>query len=304
MRHVVDAHLHVWDPARASYPWLVGGPAVIDRALALEDVAPELDEAGITSVVLVQSADDPADTALMLESARRHDRVAGVVAYAPLHDPAEAERVLDRYRTDEPVVCGVRVLVHEQPDPWWLLREEVLEGLAALARHGLPFDVVAVRTEHLRSALRISELLPDLTLVLDHLGAPPLDGGREGEWWDLLGALASNPRACAKVSGLYPGSGADVLQRVRPPVEHALEVFGAARLMYGGDWPISLLHGGYATSWPLTRELLRGLSGPEREDVLAGTATRVYGLPSRVGSSPTTATAPGDEPTPTTTEDL
>jgi predicted TIM-barrel fold metal-dependent hydrolase len=75
---VVDAHLHVWDPALASYPWLVGGPPVVNRAFALDDVVPDLEAAGVDSVVLVQSADDVADTELMLECARKGERVAGV----------------------------------------------------------------------------------------------------------------------------------------------------------------------------------------------------------------------------------
>ncbi|GAA1324473.1 amidohydrolase family protein [Pseudonocardia xinjiangensis] len=279
---VVDAHLHVWDPALTSYPWLVGGPPVINRAFALDDVVPDLEAAGVDSVVLVQSADDVADTELMLECARKDARVAGVVAYAPLQDPEETGRLLDRYRSAEPVVRGIRVLVHEQPDPWWLLRDEVIEGLTALSRSGLTFDLVAVLPEHLRAALRVSELLPDLPMVLDHLGHPPLDGGgRQGEWWDLVAAVARNPRAHAKVSGLYPGGPGEpsaAVGRVRPSVEHALDVFGPARLMYGGDWPISLLHGGYPATWPLATELLSGLSRPERDDVLGGTATRFYRL--------------------------
>jgi L-fuconolactonase len=278
---VVDSHVHVWDPAQASYPWLVGAPAEIGRAFTLPEVLPDLDAAGVDSVVLVQSADDLADTELMLAAAREHERVAGVVAYAPLHDPAEAERVLARYRSTEPVVRGVRVLVHEQPDPRWLLRDDVLEGLGALSRSGFTFDLVAVLPEHLRAALQVSELLPDLAVVVDHLGSPPLDGGRSGDWWDLIAALAGNPRTCAKVSGLYPRDAAspqEAARRARPAVEHALDVFGPARLMYGGDWPVSRLHGGPAATWPLAVELLRDLTGADRDDVLGGTATRFYGL--------------------------
>ncbi|MYS70911.1 amidohydrolase family protein, partial [Streptomyces sp. SID5926] len=65
---------------------------------------------------------------------------------------------------------------------------------------------------------------------------------------------------------------------VRPFVEDALELFGPERLMYGGDWPISLLAGGYARTWEAMSELLAPLTPDERAAVLGSTATRFYRL--------------------------
>lgn len=277
---VVDAHQHIWDPARADYPWLRGPYAPIARPFGFDELRPSLDQAGVAATVLVQASDDLRDTALMLECAAVEPRVVGVVATAPLESPEETARVLERYRED-PVVVGVRTLIHDQPDPRWLLRDEVLQSLALVADAGLAVDVVAVLGAHLECALAAAERLPGLRLVLDHLGHPPMPDDGDARWPELISRLAEHPQLAAKVSGLYPSGDPAVDERtarLRPAFEHALACFGPGRLLYGGDWPVSVLHGGYALTWASLAPLFAALPEEDRRAVLGGTAARWYGL--------------------------
>jgi L-fuconolactonase len=291
----IDAHQHVWDRARADYPWLQRDEhAPIARAFGFAELAPQLDAAGVDATVLVQASDDPRDTALMLEVAAAERRVVGVVATAPLESPDATAEVLDRYG-DDPVVVGVRTLIHDQPDPRWLVRGPVLESLALLDEAGLVFDVVAVLPEHLECALVVAERLPGLRLVLDHLGHPPLPDGGDPRWASLLAGLAEHPQVAAKVSGLYPSGDppvAERTERIRPAFEHALERFGPERLLYGGDWPVSVLHGGYRVTWASLAPLLDGLPDGDRRSILGGTAARWYRLdPERLRAAAAASTA-------------
>ena len=68
---------------------------------------------------------------------------------------------------------------------------------------------------------------------------------------------------------------------MRPFVEDALEIFGPDRLLYGGDWPIAVLAGGYARTWHAMSDILAQLTADERAAILGGTAQRVYALPAR-----------------------
>ena len=106
---VVDAHVHVWDPRRIHYPWMAETPPLA-RPFGLDDVAHAHTRHGIVQVVLVQAADDVDDTELMLETARSHPQVAGVVGWVPLRDPRTAADLIERWR-DAPVV-GFRHLAH------------------------------------------------------------------------------------------------------------------------------------------------------------------------------------------------
>lgn len=280
----LDSHVHIWLPDGADYSWLAEVPE-LRRPFQLGQVLPELSVAGITSVVLVQAADDVADTESMLRAAQEHPEVAGVVAWVPLARWRQAQRLLDRW-AGHPVV-GVRHLVHRQADPNWLLDPQVDQGLAMLADRGLSFDVCA-ETPHLLGLVpRLAERHPALTLVVDHLGKPPLreyaeqpDGPAWQRWAGLLAAAAAPPTVVAKVSGLNttapPGwTAADL----RPAVEHALAVFGPDRLLYGGDWPFALLAAeSYSQVWHGVRDCLDRLPAADLEQVLCGTARRAYRL--------------------------
>jgi L-fuconolactonase len=194
----------------------------------------------------------------------------------PLDRPAQAAEALDRLAA-RPKFVGVRTLIHDQADPDWLLRPPVGEGLALLERRGVPFDVISVLPRHLSHVPVLAERYPDLPMVLDHLSHPPLGGADDARWRDQMTAAAAHPLVHAKVSGLYP-AGTWTAEDIRPAVEFAFEAFGADRLMFGSDWPVAELGGGYLKVWTELSKIFGQLSAPERAAVLGSTATRFYGL--------------------------
>lgn len=281
---IIDAHQHVWDLTRARYDWL--GPALgpINRTITEEEVLPRLRECGVDGVVLVQSADNRQDTDYMLATAAAHPEVVAVVGFVPLEDPAAtAEQLADL--ADLELVVGIRNLIHDRPDPDFLLRPEVLESLALVAAAGLTFDVVSVLPRHLEHVPVLSERVPGLRMVIDHLSKPPIGAADREPWWTLIERAAQSPEVYAKVSGLYPGADPTAWSTasIRPYVERAFACFGADRLMYGGDWPISVLAGDYVRVWQGLTPLFDELPPADRTAVLSGTAIRCYGIaPSRL----------------------
>ena len=140
-----------------------------------------------------------------------------------------------------PGFAGIRTLIHDQPDPDWLLRPAVGEGLALLERAGIPFDVISVLPRHLSHVPVLSERYPALRMVLDHLSHPPLGGADTSEWRALITAAVRNPLVFAKVSGLYPADPSWTAADLRDVVEFAFGLFGPDRLMFGSDWPVAEL---------------------------------------------------------------
>lgn len=279
-RTVIDAHQHVWNLERASYPWLDSELSPIDRTIEFAELVPSLRRAGVDGTVLVQSADNPEDTALMLDVAAANPEVVAVVGYLPLDRPAEVAAQVERFRSD-PLIVGVRNLIHNIPDPEWLLRADVDESLGLLEAAGLTFDLVSVLPAHLALVPRLVERHPELRIVIDHLSKPPIGLDDREPWWTLIGRAAEARTVFAKVSGLYSAtsdSGAWTPDLIRPYLERALDVFGPSRLMYGGDWPISVLSGGYDRVWDGLNVLFAELDTADREQLLGGTAIEFYGI--------------------------
>jgi L-fuconolactonase len=284
---IVDAHQHVWDPARARYDWLGPELAPIDRAMTFAELKPSLARAGVGASVLVQSADNDEDTALMLDVAAANPEIVAVVAFAPLDRPTETAAHLERFRGNS-LIVGVRNLIHNIPDPEWLLRPEVDESLGLLEDAGLSFDLVAVLPEHLALVPTLTRRHPRLRIVIDHLAKPPIGRADPEPWWSLIGDAAASPTVYAKVSGLYSAvgeSGSWSVDAIRPYLRRALESFGAGRLMYGGDWPISVLSGGYDRVWDGLGVLFDDLPEADRGRILGATALEFYRIdPVRIAS--------------------
>ncbi len=278
----VDAHLHLWDLTGGGYRWVTPDLGALHASFTPEDAAAVLRDGGMDAVVLVQADDTLADTQAMLDVASAHPWVAGVVGWVDLEHPDRAEQQLDRWQSDA-VFCGVRHLVHTDPRPDFLDRPGVRRSLALLAERGLPLDVPDAWPRHLRQVRDVVSGTPGLRVVVDHLGKPPDDPAELGPWRAQLAEVAALPGTVAKVSGLqhlHHGRSWDdgAEGSVRPVWETALELFGPDRLMYGGDWPMTVPAGGDEPARAVAERLVGELAPGEQARVWAGTAVEVYRL--------------------------
>jgi L-fuconolactonase len=317
---VIDAHHHLWDLAVREHRWLMGGQpwasddelARLRRSFTLADLAPLAAAAGVTGTVVIQTVAEPWETPdlLALAAGRDPDQaeakpcgpaeaggarpapagglLAGVVGWTDLTAPAVADALAGlRELTGGEFLCGIRHPVLVEADPGWLARPAVLRGLQALAAAGLSFDIVTL-PHQLPAAVTAARSVPELTMVLDHLGGPPAGSGRPGEdgpWAAAIRSLAALPNVTCKLSGAHatPADAGDL----RPYYQTVLTAFGPDRLMFGSDWPVSTLAAPYGQICDLYQELTAQLSPAEHDAVFDRTARRVYRLARRAGGRTT-----------------
>ncbi|MEU4233408.1 amidohydrolase family protein [Nonomuraea sp. NPDC026600] len=273
---MVDAHQHFWNVDTGWYTWLTPDLGPLYRTYAPGDLRPELDATGIEATVLVQAADGYDDTDAMLAQAEAHDFIAAVVGWVPLDRPEEAAEAIGRYRR-HPKFAGVRHLIHDEPDPDWVVKDSVLESLGLLAEAGLTLDVPSLLPRHLDHVVTLAERHPSLKIVIDHLSKPRIKDHEWEPWAAQLTRAAACPNVYAKVSGLVTEADhrAWTVADLRPYVEHAVEAFGPERLMYGSDWPVALLAADYRTVLEAATALL---DGTDRDRVFGDTARYFYGF--------------------------
>jgi predicted TIM-barrel fold metal-dependent hydrolase len=234
----------------------------------------------LTATVLVQCLPLVAETEELLRLAEGDRLVAGVVGWVDLTDPRVGSQ-LDRLRIlpGGQLLVGVRHLVQAESDPSWLLRTDVRRGLDEVAKRGLCYDLL-ILPHQLAAAATLAAATPHLQLVLDHAAKPPLRSGDLREWTKGVRSLSAAPQVVCKFSGLITEADHESwsTKDLRPVAKVLLEDFGPRRLMFGSDWPVCRVAGGWA-AWALAaEELLAPLSPADLEHVLQGTARRTYGL--------------------------
>jgi len=274
---LIDSHQHFWNVGRFDYPWMSSDLGVLYRDYLPDDLTPILVANGVEKTVLVQASNSVEESRWLLELAREHEFIAGVVGWVDLMSPKVTAQLQEL--TAHPKFKGVRHLVESEPADDWLVQPAVLSGLRELSRHGLSYDLL-VHTRHLKYVLRVVESCPELVFVIDHLAKPPVAKNEINEWSAALKPVAAYPNVHCKLSGLVTEANWSSWQTddLRPFVDFALELFGLERLIFGSDYPVCLLATSYDRVLDAFQEILKGLSDADREQIFLKNAARFYRL--------------------------
>jgi L-fuconolactonase len=273
----IDAHQHFWDLGRLDYSWMPAEPSRLRRNFLPGDLQPLLETHRIDGSVVVQAHQSLEEARWLLTLAEENAFIKGVVAWVDLTDPGVG-RTLDDLQRNR-YFKGVRHLVHDEPDPEWLLRPDVLRGLGELESRGIPYDLL-LRPRHLPMATALAEKLPKLRMVIDHIAKPSIAIGEFDNWAKRMEAVFPIPTIFCKLSGMiteaawHNWSASDL----RPYVSFVWQGFGPERLMYGSDWPVCLVAGTYKEVFAAFTQAIGPQSMETRERVLGGTAAEFYCL--------------------------
>jgi len=241
---MIDSHHHFWWTGRHTYTWPDAARERFARDFTPEDLRPELARCGVKGTVLVQVLHQVGgETEECLDLCEQVDFVRGVVGWLPLADPDATARELQRLRSRGGKLVGVRHLISYEPDPRWLLQERVIESLKLLAAAKLAFDAIPVNAAQFESVLEVAQRLPELKLVINHLGRPPIPEQGWEPWATQIARAAEHRNVSIKLS-----IGLDIIMRwrwstdaIRRYSDHALDLFSPDRVMAASNWPVILL---------------------------------------------------------------
>ena len=282
MAKVIDTHMHSWDLQKVRYSWLDGDTSILAQNYYPSGIEAQLEAANVSAAVMVQAANNIEDTEFMFDCAEQYPWIIGVVGWVDLLNPETAKKQLEAHLQNK-YFKGIRHLIHDEPDHNWLLQPAVIKSLGILADHGVPFDIVGVKIEHIKAAIQVAKQIPHLKMVFDHLNHPPIATSEQfGAWGEAISEAAAMPNFYAKISGLGTCC-ADFndwsANTIEPYIAFVLEHFGIDKLMIGGDWPVSLLAGDYAGTHIKYQTVLEKLVAPENQEKIYSTnATSFYKL--------------------------
>ena len=278
---IVDSHVHLYDPTWLRYSWLKRAPK-LERRYDLRDFDRCRASIEVDQLVFAEVWVDPglhfAEAAWVQQLADADPRLAGMIAHAPLEKGAAVAEDLDRLGSN-PALRGIRRLIEIETDQSFCLEPGFLAGIRLLGERGLPFDI-CVKHWGLVFAIELARRCPDVRFVLDHIGKPGIRQGLVEPWKSQIRELARLPNVVCKLSGVITEADHQHWTRdqVRPYVEHVLECFGFARVMYGSDWTVSELTHPYPEWVAIVDEITHGCSGDELQRLWRGTAIETYRL--------------------------
>nr|WP_308410553.1 amidohydrolase family protein [Janthinobacterium sp. ROICE36] len=250
--------------------------AAIHRDFLPADLAPLLAAHGIAGTVLVQSLPSEDDTRWLLALAEKSSFIRAVVGWTDLLAP-DAPANIARLASNGKLK-GLRPMLQDLEDDAWIADPALAPALAAMVAHGLRLDAL-VLPRHLPALQHCARDYPGLSIVIDHAAKPPIAAAAFGNWREDMAQLAALPNVYCKLSGLVTEarSGWDV-DDLRPFAAHVLDVFGPRRVIWGSDWPVVDLAGGYAAWLAASVALLAHLGLQDRNDIFGLNALRFYDI--------------------------
>jgi L-fuconolactonase len=279
---VVDAHVHLWDPARTDwYPYLSGRQPLdlgdvrgMARRFDVPTYQAEAAKWNVEKFVNVAAATGSHSVEETLELDRRAavdghpDALVGGIP--PAESTAEAVALIDRQMT-APRFRGVRPM-GPSADP--LPHDDVL---AALAERGLLFELMA-HPDQLQAAAARLERFDDLVVVVEHTGWPRSNAADEHATWQSgMTALAEvGERVVCKLSGLSMPMASMEAEVFAPWIEHAIEIFGDDRCMFASNFPVDGMYGTFDELYSAFAAVTTGLDDDSRDRLFASNAERVY----------------------------
>lgn len=261
---------------------------VLRRDYHVEQALSLLDAHGFDGVIAVQARADWEENEWLLTLAKQSTRIAGIVGWADLFDESAHTQV--EALLAQPQCLGVRAMLQDMAAPEQAMQDAVFNRyVKQIQDQGAVYEVL-LRHDQLAGLVDFCRANDRHQLVIDHLAKPDYEAGLASEsgqhWYHVFQQLAELSHVYVKLSGLLTEvdqlaltTSTQADQIFSPFLDAALDLFGAQRLVFGSDWPVAHLRGGYDVGLSvIERWAKKRLSGSEAELLFGLNAQRLYSI--------------------------
>ncbi len=318
---IIDPHHHLWDAGFGRY--------------YVEELLKDIKSSGhnVESTVYIMSSsntkiyakDGPeefrplSEIKFATDEAKRADLIpnnhvkvnASIVGSVDLTFGKKLKPVLEKaINISEGRLKGIRMLLASHQDPrinsgavrsdlGLMLHPNFIDGAKCIQNADLSLDFWIYHTQ-LYEMEQIARALPDLTIILNHVGGPIHLGEYEGkqalthrEWRSAMMRLAKIPNINVKLGGLGMAvNGAKFHENDNPPnstqlsniwkpwIYETLDMFGFDRCMFESNFPVDKGSCSYGVLWNAFKILAKDMSEDEKNKLFKQNASRIYKIKS------------------------
>lgn len=273
---IIDAHVHFWKYDQKRENWISDDMKILLRNYLPEHLLVIEKRNDIDALVAVQSQQAELETRFLVELAKTHPIIKGVVGWVDLKNVKVKEKLKDF--SQYLVIKGWCHSGRNEP-PDFLLNKDFQRGIKALQAFNYTYDLL-INHQQWAAAAELISGFPRQKFVIDHCARPDIRHKKIDEWKVWIREYAKYPNAYCKVSGLFTEaawkkwSAGDFY----PYLDVVFEAFGTDRLLFGSDWPMILFSGIYVQWKSLVEKYMENFSTEEREKVFGLNAVQFYGL--------------------------
>ena len=274
---IIDSHQHFWIYETEKHAWIDDEMKAIRKDFLPENLKSIYQENGIDGCVAVEADQTEAETIFLLDLADKNDFIKGVVGWLDLR-ASNIESVLEKY-SRFPKLKGLRHLVQAEADHNFMLRPAFLNGIAALEKHNLTYDIL-IFPHQLGAALELVRRFPNQKFVIDHIAKPYIKDGFYDGWATLMKAISSYSNVYCKLSGMITEADYNhwTPEQIEPYMQLVLDTFGTKRILFGSDWPVCLVAGNYTKTKELVTNFIAKLTLEDQAAIMGGNAMQFYNL--------------------------
>jgi len=225
----------------------------------------------------VQADQSEAETAFLLGNASDHDFIKGVVGWVDLRSPGIEDR-LDYYSQFKKLK-GFRHVLQGESDRALMLKPEFMCGIKALKKHAFTYDIL-IYPDQLRYVCDFVRDFPNQKFVIDHIAKPNIKNREIHDWAKDMRMLTEFENVYCKLSGMVTEADWQGWKPAdfTPYLDVVFETFGSERLMFGSDWPVCNVAGGYDKVVGIVKNYTSELSVNEQDDIWGNTSIAFYDL--------------------------
>ena len=273
----IDAHQHFWkfDPVRDS--WIDADMAVLQKDFLPNDLMLHLQENNFEGSVVVQSAQSEEENLFQLDNAARHNFIKGVVGWVDLQATNVEERLT--YYSSFNMMKGFRHELQGEQQRDLMLSPGFMNGISKLQQFGFTYDVL-IFPDQLQYIPQLIALFPDQKFVIDHLAKPAIRDKNIQDWKKGIEAIALYENVYCKISGMVTEADWQHWKQEDfiPYLDVVVNAFGKKRIMYGSDWPVCNVAGGYEKMFSIVKKYFSFFSEEEQQMFFGENAIRFYNL--------------------------